>query len=278
MMFLNGQQPIYRDIFGGGGGGSTTSTETVNNEPPDIIKPYLDKLYGMAGGLADTPSEFPPFSTVVGFAPEKEAALQGFTDRAAYGSPQTDAAKFELGKTLSGFYTGRENPNTQAMIDRVTAEVAPTVNANFSSAGRYGSGLHARALSEGLTSGIAPILYNDYATERGRQYDAIGQAPTLAAEDYKDLTALLGVGEAREGLEQRLTDEQVSRYTFPQTEPWERARMFAELITPGLRYGTQSGTTTQSQSGGGTDPVMGLLGLALGGARTAGALGWSPFG
>jgi hypothetical protein len=427
--FGNGQQPIYRGgLFDSGGGGTQTSTSTSSSEPWAKLQPYLEQLFGTAGGLADIPGEFPPFSTVVGFAPETEAAFSGLTDRALYGSPVVGNAGAQLSRTLGGDYlggapgvgaalapaltgpnnpatfgyntgvdelrqiagggfmnrggnagastltnvasgmlrggdpTGREallstargdrfgaNPELDAVIARTLSDITPKVSGAFASGGRYGSGAHARALSGALADAASGIRYQDYGVERGhqlgaardlinlgntelgtrlgasgalldqesrdlaarmgaaeglignyqtgigqrlgaanllqgafdaerqRQLGAAGMAPGIAGEDYRDLTALLGVGQAREGLEGRLGAEQLARYQFPQTEPWERARMFAELISPGLRYGTSTSTGTGTTSAPESNPLMTILGLGLAGASVAGGLGWNPF-
>jgi hypothetical protein len=76
-----------------------------------------------------------------------------------------------MGKYLDG------NPYIDSMIGRTNAGV----NANFSGAGRYGSGAHAGYLAE---AGNA-LRYQNYNDERGRMMQGASIAPQAAALRYQ---------------------------------------------------------------------------------------------
>jgi hypothetical protein len=81
---------------GGGGGGSQTVNTQV--EPPAYAKPFLE--FGLAEAkeqyMGDMPGYYPG-STVVGFAPESQLALNMVRDRALAGSPLISGAQNTIG-------------------------------------------------------------------------------------------------------------------------------------------------------------------------------------
>ena len=81
---------------GGGGGGSQTINTMV--EPPAYAKPFYE--FGLAEAkdqyMSDMPRYFPG-STVVGFAPETQMALNMVRNRALAGSPLIDQAQSTVG-------------------------------------------------------------------------------------------------------------------------------------------------------------------------------------
>ncbi len=80
---------------GGGGGSQTVNTQTL---PPDYALPFLE--FGLAEAKEQFMSPRPQFfpqSTVVGFAPESQMALNMVRDRALAGSPLIDQAQRTVG-------------------------------------------------------------------------------------------------------------------------------------------------------------------------------------
>jgi hypothetical protein len=77
------------------------------------------------------------------------------------------------GENLNG------NPYLDAIIGRTNQDVANSVNDQFGMAGRYGSGMHAKILTDELANADNNLRFQNYSTERGYQQDAIGQAQNL---------------------------------------------------------------------------------------------------
>ena len=91
---------------GGGGGGSGTVNTQVT--PPDYALPFLE--YGLSEAKEQFQSDSPNYysgSTVVGFSPESEMALQMTRDRALRGSPLVSGAQGVVNTAQSG---GMANP------------------------------------------------------------------------------------------------------------------------------------------------------------------------
>ncbi|BAQ90346.1 Multidrug/pheromone exporter [uncultured Mediterranean phage uvMED] len=88
---------------GGGGGGSQTVNTQV--EPPDYAKPFLE--FGLAEAKDQYMSDMPgyyPGSTVVGFAPESQMALNMVRQRALDGSPLISGAQNTIKTAATGGY------------------------------------------------------------------------------------------------------------------------------------------------------------------------------
>jgi hypothetical protein len=130
------------------------------------------------------------------------------------------------------------NPYLDAILGKTRQDVTDQVNDQFGPAGRFGSGMHAKILTDELAAAENQARYADYATERGYQQDAIGDAQNLM------------------GGSQSLLNNAAEL-------PWigvQAANGAVRQASSG--YGTQ--TTKQSTGLGGT--LMGIAGLGLQGA------------
>ena len=80
--------------------------------------------------------------------------------------------------TLGGKYlTG--NPYLEGIISKSNRGIIDGVNGQFEMSGRYGSGGHAGLLADKLAENENSLRYGDYATERGYQHQAVGDAQNL---------------------------------------------------------------------------------------------------
>jgi hypothetical protein len=256
------------------GGKQATQTQVQSAEPWPVLRPHLEGLYKDTAALGDQPRAFFPESTVPGFAPETEAALRGTASRAAGGSPLVNAAQGLYADTIGGKYLGADNPALAALADRSMRLLKPRMDAAFAR-GPAGSPGHEFALASAFADSMAPYLYGDYSTERGRQMSAAAGAPSLAREDYADLAALRGVGAEREEQQSRVIQDALARFNFGQEDPWTILARRSGIFQPGLQFGTTTATTTGKTPG--QSPLMQLLGLGLAGAGVASGLGWAPF-
>lgn len=104
--------------------------------------------------------------------------------RATYGriAPGAEAgiigAQGLVNRNLSGANLNG-NPYLDAILGRTRENVIGSVNDQFGSAGRFGGGMHQAILERELADAENQARYGDYATERGYQQDAIGQAGNL---------------------------------------------------------------------------------------------------
>jgi hypothetical protein len=255
-------------------GGDAGGEQVSRVEPPEFVRPYYEDILRRGEDLSLDPREQFPYSTVVPYSPETEAALAGITERALGGSPLVNAAQAQQLGTIEGAYLDPfANPAYQSVIDAVTADVLPSAYRSYAGGGQHwGSPVESEAVARGLSRGLAPFAFGHYGQERGLQQAAAAGAPALAETDYRDLEALLGVGGAREQDAQRRLQEAIDRFHYPQEEPRIRLGEYANLI-----FGaTPQFDARQQQIAQGGSPAAGALGGALSGAAagTAIAPGW----
>jgi hypothetical protein len=91
---------------------------------------------------------------------------------------------------------------------------------------------------------------------RAQQLQSLGLVPQYQAMDYADLDRALGVGQARDALEQRKLDERVEAFDFGQNAPWANLQRYLALINGGTPYMTRSTTG----GGSGSDAFLSALG------------------
>jgi hypothetical protein len=233
-------------------------------------------------------------------------AMAEFTQHAG----STPEASLEAQNYLRGTANGsmlNANPYVDAMFDKASNAVTQGVNSTFGGAGRWGSGAHANALTSGLSdmatdiyggnyaqerqnqlaaaSGLGSMAQGDknqrmqalsglagiYGDERTRQMQGMLFAPQAANQDYYDIAKYAEAGAQREGLGQQAIDDQMARFNYAQSEPWQRLQQYSGILNGGLNFGTTTGTGTQTQP-------RGSLGAGLlGGAATGAGIG-SMFG
>lgn len=259
------------DIFGSQQSGTTTTT--TKQEPWAEQKPYLLDVFNKAKQLYNSPGpSYYPGSTVAGFDPAQESGLSAMENRAMQGSPLNDAAHGQALATMRGdFLTPDANPFLKQYSSTLYDSLRPKFDAQFSNAGRYGSGAHQAALTDAVASAAMPFYAQNYQTERGRQMDTMNAAPQLAATDYQDISQLLAAGGQRQQQDQGVINADLARWNFNQQLPANKLAQLSQLV-----QGNYGGTSTQSQPYY-TNPMSSALGAITGLGSMAGMLGWAPF-
>jgi len=285
--------------FGKGGGQTRTITST-QGMPAEYALPYFK--YGLSEAKrlyeSDGPNYYPG-STVVGFSPESQKALQMTRQRALAGSPLIGQAQDLTQRAMAGGLMPAESmrmirqtakgnflggsPGLSGAIERAMTPVQEQLQAQLATAGRYGSGYGGAAQAKALGDIAADISYSDYQRERQnqlaaqqalagletqgieRQLGAAAAAPGMAELDYLDAQRLAGVGAAREAQAQAELAADIERYQFEQGRPFEKLSNYLAAI-----YGGQLGTQTQTPMF--YNPAASFLGGAMGGAQLGGMI------
>lgn len=231
-----------------------SNTTTTRQEYPTEVKPYVGPAFDQFAGQTlggGTPMPLYGGDRVADFSPEQQYAQAAQFARGQNGSPLNAAAGGYVGDVLGGQYLNAGNPYLQEMMQ----QAGQGVNAQFSNAGRYGSGAHTDQL---VRSAFAPILYNDYQNQMGRMDWAAGMAPQLAQEDYRDIAAMQGVGDARQRQAQtELEQNAIMPYEFAAMWPQTQTSNFLNALS-GLPM-SQSQQIPQASTG--QMLLGGLLGL-----------------
>lgn len=235
--------------------------QVMRQEPWEEQKGHLEVGFQHARDVLRNPRVYYPGQTYASFSPQTEKALNLTEQRALAGNPTQQAANAELMRNINGEYL-YGGPGFNAAFEAAKSKILPDIQSRFAMGGRYGSGLAREAEAKALANAFA----EQYGAERQNQLRAMMFAPEMAAQDYKDLQALAGVGQTREANEQARINDAIARHDFSQLEPEQRIAAFLGLI--GGNYGG-----TQTITGFKGNPAQGILGGALGGAA-AGA----PFG
>lgn len=281
------------------GAGGGTQTVQQNADPWSGAQPYISQglhnlqqvyQYGqtnpggspgeLGGGYLNTPAYYPN-NTVHGMSPWTTSALEAQYQRGAQGSPVTDAAQGQTVATLQGGYF--DNPWLSQAIDYATAPVEAAVNSAFSSAGRYGSGSQVDQLSRNIGEISSNMAFQNYNNERNRQMQAASMAPTLANQDYLDITQAGASGSALDAYNQAVLNADVERWNYGQDADWRRTQDFLATVMGSAPTGSTSvSRTTPNAFSSALGGAMGLAGIgnmlglfggsAAGGSALASAL------
>ena len=271
------------------GGGSTPSTQvqqtTQSNGPPSYIQPYLQKgiqdLTNLYNANPTAPAYYPG-QTVATPSAATQSAIQTLFQRGANGSPEIRAGKQFADDTVAGKYLDiGSNPYFQKALaagfepqtNQFMTSVLPGVTAQFSGAGRYGSGqqeaytkLAVNSLNNAQANAAATASNAAYGNERANQLSAAGLLPGLAAADYQDINAMGQAGQAIDQQNQAQINSNIARYNYDQNAQWNYINRYLASLNGGYpgseSRGTMTGSATPSSNP--TDSILGGL-LNLGG-------------
>ena len=247
-------------FYGGGGSGGGTSETKTQLDP--TIAPFVQYGLQEAKGLyqTDTPTYYPG-QTYIGPSAQTQTALQAAQNRALMGSPLLPAAQQQQLGAIQGNYLSAGNPYfTQALAGPTQAatqaynDAIKAAQSTTSMAGRYGSGVSAdiqnraaNTLANTLANTYGNLAYQNYATERGLQNQAVMNAPALAQADYADISQLANVGRTAEDYQKTALQADIDRFNFEQNKPYQKLSSYL-----GAAYGAPMGqVSTTTQSGGG---------------------------
>lgn len=262
--------------MGGSSGG--TSTTVTKSDPWAGQQPYLTQAFQQAqNNYTNNVPQYYQGSTVAPQSGTTTQAMDLQTQRALNGSPVMSSADTLANNTMNGAYLN-SNPYLDANFNAGSQSIKNNyydavrgVSSGAEGGGRYGSGMQAfqkdqadNTLAGGLGNLYNQTYYNNYNTERGNQNAAMGYAPTLANQDYTDLSKLSDVGSAQDTYNQSVTDANVNKWNYNQNLPYNQLAQYAGLING--NYG-MSGSTSTPLSG------QSLLGNVL----SAGALGLGAY-
>ena len=240
------------------GGKSSTQTTTSEQEPPSFQKPYIVRNMSRAEDLYNKPGpSYYPNSTVAGFHPMQEQAFNMGENRAVNGNTGMKAAQGFNTDVINGKHNG--DPYGGQVFRNISSKVTPQVNAQFSSAGRYGSGAHADTMTRALTESFAPYAAQQHQQGQDRQMQASGMAQGFAANEYADIAALGDIGGQRQQLAQGEIDDAKARWDYRQDLPYNK---LAQL--QGLVGGSYGGQTTSSVPYNKPSPWSKIAGAGLG--------------
>ena len=220
--------------FGGGSsGGGQTTTQGV--QPYSAAEPALGQilseatnLYGQGVGAA-------------GYVAPTQQTLTGLAQQEA----MANAANQQLAATLGGQYL---NPFLQPLIQKTGADIATSVQSQFSGAGRTPTSPMAQqqALAQ-VAQAALPLAFQEYGIERGRQLGIAQRTPSL-----------LQTGQQLEAIQRQ-----------QQLAPAQALQQYAGFVSPIAAGFPTTSAQVQTQA----SPVSTALGGALIGSQVGGIPG-----
>ena len=271
-------------------GKSNDQKTTVKSDPWKPIQPYLK------GAFADAEAQYKkgapgffPGQTVANQSQFTTQAFQNMANRAMQGNPLMGQASGEVSKMLSGDYLDpNNNPGFQGALsaairpvtDAFRDNVMPGIDSNFSSAGRFGSGLQGEAYRDAntdLARSVGDISSNmafgNYNMERGNMMDAIGMAGGLAANDYKDISMLGLAGQGMDQYNQRLIDADRERYDYNANKDMGWLQNYIGLLGGAPQPSQTTTTKVPNANPFQTALGLGMQGLSMFGGGLGGMFG-----
>lgn len=268
-------------------GNDTTKTKQTA-EPWKPIQPYLTGAFADAQNVYKQGApDYYSGQTVAPMSNYTQGSYDALAQRAANGSPIVGQAQDEMSKVLSGQYLSAGNPYLQGAIesatrpitDAFTSSVMPGIDSNFSSAGRYGSGMQQGAyndanntLARQIGDVSSQMAYANYGNERSNMMNAMQQAPAFAQNDYKDIAMMGLAGEGYDKYNQSLIDADKARYDYGANKDMSWLQNYVGLLGGSPPPSTTTTNKTPAQSPWATvaGAGVGLLGSALSGGVLGG--------
>jgi hypothetical protein len=251
------------------------TTYSTTNAPLPWQEPYLQDYMARAQEVANQPYQQSPGTYV---APNQmlQTSWQAALQRAMQGNPAMNAATNTLTNTLNGQYLGANNPYLSDQVNAAQGDLvrnwnqvqAPQFDAAMQRSGSFGNtgvqqtaGFAGDALQRNLANISTTMRGNAYANERQLQNSALNMAPQYAQQDYQDINALMGVGNAAQGFNQAAANQN--------QQWWQEAQNYpqSKLAAYGTALG-QIGGGTQTQ----TQPDPSMWSQLFGGALAGTAL------
>ena len=276
---------------------NTTSAATQNGT--SVVNPYapaqknLKDILGQARTLAHNGTFTPSFS---------DNTTTGLSALGQFGAAPSDAVRAlqpVVQGTGQGFQTGLGtlqniagggliggNDFLNSALKNADQTTADSVNAQFSAAGRYGSGAHTTALTDQIGRMNTQALAGQYNTDHENQQQAAGLltgqgiqgaglAPSIDAAQANHIQTQIAAGQ---GQDQNAAATRLAPYMAAQAEsgltnPIAALGRTGSETSNTTGTGTETGQTTKVQQSNPLTQALGLGISGLGALKSAGGVG-----
>ena len=252
-------------MSGGGGNVPSETSSTTQQQLPGWAQPYQRNIAERGYSLSEQPYQQYQGQRVADIAPESQLGLGMATQRAIQGSPEVNASRNMVAQTAAGDYLSPDsNPWLKQTVDRALGDVRTQVNSQFNQgAGGYGGSANQELLTRNLGDTAASMYGGNYQGERLNQLRASQQAPQLAAQDYIDTQALMGVGDVYGQRQQQLLNTQYGDWQQQQQYPYQQLDVLGNALNRSVgNTGTVSSQQSQPVA---YNPMAGAIGGGIAG-------------
>lgn len=249
------------------GGSRQTQTQVSERDPWGPSQPLLNNVINQAQTLGGNVSNFTPT-----FSGSTMAGVQGLERLANQPMAQQGVLSNLIGGTQRGFDVSNDvlmrtaggpaaaNPYLDNVLKTASQRAADQVNAQFSGAGRFGSGAHAGILSDRLGSIETQARFDDYNNERTRQINAAGLLHNAGMQGAQLSGQLDNANIAQNGMMLQAGALRDQMDSAVRTAPMNAVQWQAGLGLPIAGVGgSQRGTTTTSTPAN----IGGMIGSGL---------------
>jgi len=241
---------------GGGGGGSTTT-----NEIDPKVWPYAQNVLDEGKRLYEGGApEYYGGQTYLDPNSQQQQAMQQMTANANVNSGMLQNATDLNNQMIQGDFL-QNNPNFDAVMNTAGRKATDiynnamtNTNSQASMSGRYGSDAHSRMasnnsanLAQSLSDTAGQYAYQNYATERGNQINAMNNSQNIAKGQQVGANNLMNVGNMQAGFDQTALNADIARHDYGQNADMQHLNNWANIVN-GVPMGSKS---TTSNSGGG---------------------------
>lgn len=264
--------------------GDNKTTQTTKVELSKEQKELLGRAMPYAKQFAANPPQLPTSPMTAGFDPAQLAGQQSAIGAAPRQAQVAEGAAGATDFLLNKALFPETNPALRQTIDaavrpiyeNLQTKALPAVRNEAAMRGQYGGsrqgvaeGLAIRDATQAAADTSAKVSTEGYKSGLDAMYRALGLAPQTADLQVTPALTLSGVGDVRQGQQQRVMDEATSRAMYAQTLPLMTAQELVALST-----GTPGGSAIST----GTAPKANPLTSGLGSALTAAGAGFGPLG
>lgn len=202
---------------------SRTTMQQQTQDPWGPASPYLQALLPEAQSLYQSDIGYQPWMGPVNadISPQTQSGLSGLQ---AYASDPNNQA--QLGKVIAAnadIAQGNQltNPFLQQQMNAANANIQDRINAQFSGAGRYGSGDYAKAIASGMAESNANLMGRAYDAARQQQMQAIQGMPAMYQMGTLPYQTMGQVGSFYDQRAQNDLNNVQSVWNQSQARPWE---------------------------------------------------------
>lgn len=162
-----GWSRVYRDV--NTGSSSSQSTSPAVRKAVDTLAGGVTAAYSPGKSLYQAPSA----NTTGGWAASLQAANNPDYAGGLAGALQS------YGGRAAGNEIGVNAPGYAALRNKLQSDVTAGVNSSFNNSGMFGSDSNVKGLTEGLTSSLGALDYQQYNDSLSRQAEAANILPSL---------------------------------------------------------------------------------------------------
>ena len=242
--------------FKGGGGGSS---QTTNELDPNVVPYVKDALSQQQNLYNQGAPEYYGGQTYLDPNSQQQSAINMMTANANVNNPMLQNSTNLNNQMIQGDFL-QNNPNFDAVMNTAGRKATDlynnamtNTNSQASMSGRYGSDAHAKMasnnssnLAQSLADTAGQYAYQNYATERGNQINAMNNAGQIANNQNIGAQNLMNAGNMQAGFDQTALNADIARHDYGQNAQQQHLSNYTNAV-----WGAPSGSTSSTSNSGG---------------------------